>query len=466
MREYELIIDEALKNGLSPELITPFNTQVLFKCLGFRCGRFGLETYDSLENPLPVTVDMFYSWPFPQMLTGEKFNILVIRDDFSEEDIVYEISDDNSIATQIFVIDKLTYGQGTLMEVADFGEYIFMTNGVVMIYWDLSILAWQTVTSLINTPIMRTVCNFKGQLIGGNVVSSWPLIDPQCDNTFYVWGKIGDIDCTPDQENTSGYRRCPYGGDVTHVRRLNDKVIGYSNKGITLMTPVSDPATTFGFKELYDRGIINRGALNGSLQDHLFVDEDYNIVKILPDYVPKVLGYQKYMKELAGEDIIVSYDRKKGDYYIGNSTKTFLLSPNGLTEVPQHPSTVWRRNKESYMLPDTEDSYEPEIVTEVFNMSFSGQKTIATIESDVNGIVNPTAAIDWASNIKNFTTENYSPLNEQGSAAINGAGDFLRFRLKFESILDSFRISYLKARYKMTDLRSIRGVYAPPPRGQ
>jgi len=462
MREYELIIDDALKNGLSPEIITPFNTQVLYKCLGFRCGRLGLEAYKELNNPLPITVDMMYAWPWPQMMNGEKYNILVIRDDFSEEDIVYEISDDNSTATVIFIIDALSYGKGTLMEVADFGKYLFMTNGVIMIYWDVDINDWRKVTVHDNIPMMRTICNFKGQAFGGNVVSSWH----DCDETFYIWSKIGEMDFTPTLRNTEGFRRCPYGGEVMHVRRLGDNIIGYSDKGITLIMPVNSPVTTFGFVEVYDKGIINRGAQDGSLKDHLFVDKDYNLVRILSKELPKVLGYQSQMQELEGEDIIVKYDTRLDDYYIGNSTKTFLLSSKGLTEIPQHPSALWMRGKESYIIPDTVNDYEPEIITEKFNMEFSGEKTSTTIETDAINHTEPKAGVDYAYELGNVSIGEYNPINNMGIASITTASNFFRIKLKFNSILESFRISYMKLRYKMTDLRGIRGVYAPPPRGQ
>lgn len=462
MREYEFEIYEALKNGLSPGLHTPFNTQVLYKCLGFRCGRFGLETYKELENPLPVVVDLYYSWPFPQMIAGEKYNILVVRDDFSEEDIVYSVSDDNSTATQVFVVDKLTFGQGGLMEVADFGEYIFMTNGVIMIYWDPTLSAWQAMTSHARIPMMKTICNFKGQMVGGNVVNSWY----DCDETYYTWSKIGYMDFIPDKENTAGYRRCPYGGEVIHVKRLMNIVVGYSDKGITFISYANGPANTLGFVEMYDRGIINRGALDGSIQEHLFIDEDYNIVKIDSNNKINILGYQKHMLEISDEDIIVNYDKRAGDYYIGNSIKTFLLSDMGLTDTPQHPSTVWRRNEESYMLPDTVDDYSPEIITEAFDYLYKGQKTNVTIETDAVNHEGAEAGVDYAYNLDVWNSGEYSPINDQGIATVIAAGNFFRFKLKFDSTDIDFRIGYIKSRYKMTDLRGIRGVYAPPPRGQ
>lgn len=471
MREFELLIDEALRNGLSPEH-APFNTQVLFGCLGFRCGKLGLEAALLGENPLPVTVDLHYNWPFPQVLIGDTYNILVIRSLATNADYVYTVSDDYLTVTLIATLSHGVYGLGSLMELADFGEYAFMTNGVAMVYWDVAGGVWDTIVADANIPMMRTVCNFNGQAVGGNIVSAWY----DCDETFYVWSKIGSIDFTPEQDNEAGYRRCPYGGEVFHAKKLGSSVIGYSSKGITLISPAGDPAPSFGFSEIYDIGLVNKGAVAGSKRDHMFVDEDYNIVrvgistvgKVALKLVPTVLGYQYYMKQLGDtEDIIVNYDPASGDYYIGNSTKTFLLSSTGLTEVTQHPSAVWKGDIDgTYMLPVTIDTDSPYITTESFDMQYKGQKTISVIETDAFSVTGAEAAVDYAFNLVSWNSAAFIPINNMGIATVTAAGNMFRFKLKFDDISDDFRIGYIGVRYKMTDLRGIRGVYAPPIRGQ
>ena len=459
MREFELVIDEALRNGLTPFRVTPNNSQLLNECLGFRIGNAGLEAYEEKSNPLPAAINLLYSWPFPQYITGERYNFLIIRDSITNlEDIVYLVSDDHLTVTHIFSIDQLTFGQGTLMEVADFGEYAFMTNGVIMIYWDVGINDWHEITSSATIPMMRTICNFKGQAVGGNIVSSWH----DCDETFYVWSKIGEFDFTPEQDNEAGYRRCPYGGEVYCVRRLGNNVIGYSSKGITILSPSN---STFGFIEASDVGLINRGAINGNLNRQVYVGEDY-ILREVTNQGVKELGYETFMEQLSGEDIIVNYDKKLKDFYIGNSTKTYLLSPKGLTEIPQHPSCVWRRNSGTYMLPDSVDDYDPLIISEPFDMGYRGQKTIFSMESDILNATSPEVAVDYVNTLGGYSTSTYKPLNNQGVGSIIVSGNSFKFRLKLDNIDEDMIISYIKARYKMTDLRGIRGVYAPPPRGQ
>ena len=473
MREYELIIDKALKKGLSPERSIPINDDWLWQALDFRIGRNDLEGYDrTTEDPLAGRVDMLYSWPFPQWISGERYNFLIIRDSIvNMEDRVFLVADDYTV-THIFDVDVLTFGLGTMMEVADFGEYAFMTNGVIMIYWDVGLADWQEIVASATIPMMRTVCNFKGQAVGGNIVSAWH----DCDDTFYVWSRIGEMDFTPTLRNEEGYRRCPYGGTVYHTRRLGDHVVGYSSKGITLLSPVTSPAATFGFTELDDVGLINQGAIDGDIRRHVYVGTDYVIREIalqgdfVKKYDVKELGYYRYIEDLGdAEPIIVKYDRIKKDFYIGNSEKTYLLSPYGLTEVTQHPSALWTMSsddKDVVMLPNTLDGREPMLATTVFDMGYRGQKTIFSIETDALLTFNPEVTVGWMSTLAVWGYSNTVPLNNEGIACIIASGNEFMVQISCDFVAVDSPIKYIKVRYKMTDLRGIRGVYAPPIRGQ
>jgi len=463
VREYELVIDEALKKGLSPEKAMIFNSPYLQRCLGFRCNRSNLEAAIEGSNPLAGEVAFYYDWPFPQFITGNGYNILVIREStVNLEDIIYEVSEDLGTVTHMFSIDELTFGVGTMMEAADFGDYLFMTNGVVMIYRNTVTDTWVAATTHANIPMMRTICNFKGQAVGGNIVSAWH----DCNERYYVWSKIGSMDFTPDDMNTAGYRRCPYGGIVRNVKRLGDSVIGYSSKGITGISPVSQPAPTFGFTELDDTGIINQGAVDGDLYRHVYVGTDLIVRQITKEGI-KELGYEKWMDEIDNEDIIVKFDKANKDFYIGNSKKTFLLSPYGMTEVRQHPSALWREDEdEAYMIPETVDLDLPLITTEVIDMGYKGQKTISVIETDAMIVEDPEAAVDWANDLTTWGYGSFTPINNMGIASITASGNAFAVSLRFGDIYPITTIGYIKARYKMTDLRGIRGVYAPPLRGQ
>ncbi len=384
--------------------------------------------------------------------------------------------DADATVTQIFDIDELTFGQGTLMEIADFGEYAFMTNGVIMIYWDPTLGPagdWHEIIASATIPMMRTICNFKGQAFGGNVVGLWDGVSAytaweDCDETFYVWSKIGELDFTPDRKNTAGYRRDPYGGEVYHTRRLGDNVIGYSSKGVVTFSPVTKPNPTFACIELDDVGLINQGAMDGNLHRQVYVGTDY-IVREVTSQGVKELGYNLYISDLTDGDIIVNYDRLKKDFYISDGTTTYLLSPYGLTQVPQSPSAVWvdMTNKdEVVMLPNTVDSTDPYLASTIFDMEYRGEKTIFSVESDALITFDPVAKVGWMNTLSVWGYSDSVPLNDQGVAAIIISGNEFIVQLDFTLVAVIAPIKYIKVRYKMTDLRGVRGVHAPPPRGQ
>ncbi len=489
MREFYTTIDEALLKGLRPETRIPRNSQFLHECLGFRIGKMAIEGIPFLYNPLPLGLDVHYNWPFPQFLKQESWKILVVRNNIAMEDRVYSL-DSTYTATHIFDIDQLTFGQGTLMELADFGEYAFMTNGVIMIYWDPTLATWLETVALATIPMMRTVCNFKGQMIGGGVQSVWH----DCDEKSIVWSKIGSIDFTPDEYNTAGYRRDPFGGEVYHVRRLGDSVIVYSSGGVTEMIPVSSPTATFKFKELHNVGLKNRGAVNGDLKQHVFVDIENNIWSLsiggtlsasragtlTSKSGLKKLGYREYVEELdatygAGiaQPVIITFDPDLQDFYISDGTSSLLLSPNGLTNYPYPVSAVWYDDEDDHGLsglPETPDpaTHAPLVATHDIDMGYRGQKTIFSIEIGGGALVDVEVAVDWRMNqMLGYTRTDFVPVNNEGIASIIISGIEFRIVVKADAFIrDVSELDYITARWKMTDLRALRGVYAAPPRGQ
>jgi len=458
MRELELSIAEMLKNGLGAEKV-PIGAQALTECLGFRCGKLWLEGYDLLSNPL--ILDISTAWPFPQFLADEKYNILVVRDLSLAEDRIYQVSKDHDTIVLLHHLDFVAYGQGSRVELADFGEYALMVNGKVTIYRDTLTDTWVLALAQTKVPLMGTICNFKGQAVGGGVTSSWY----DCDEHYIIWSKIGELDFTPDEKNTAGFRRDPFGGIVQHVKRLGDLVIVYGSEGITGMVPVADPAATFGFKELYEVGIVNKGAVSGSILHHLFVNSNYELCEVTNKGV-NVLGYKEYISRLAGKDIIVSYNQSARDFYVSNGTITFLYSPYGLTEVFQHPSSIWYSENSQYMIPDTDDGRDPYLVTEHIDFGFRGSKTIFVVELGITNYDEALVAIDWIMDKDNSGTTVWVSENAQGIVNLIIAGTVFKLRLKITGVTSDTVVSYIKVRYKMTDLRSIRGIYAPPPRGQ
>ena len=121
MREYELIIDEALKKGMFPTRTIPINAEWLWDAYGFRLDRGELLGYVVSDDDDLVTlsgIDFHYNWPYPQFIVGESYNILIVRNILTEEDLVYQVSDDYGTVVLIATVDEFTYGWGSLMAVS------------------------------------------------------------------------------------------------------------------------------------------------------------------------------------------------------------------------------------------------------------------------------------------------------------------------------------------------------------
>jgi hypothetical protein len=458
MREFELTYDEAFKVGLRKIDRDNRNIQVLTECYNMRLGALGLESYQPLTHPITDTLQQ--NWPFPQVLVGEKYRILVVRDTINLVDSVYEIEDDYSLSW-IFDIDTLHYGQGTMMEMADFGEYVLMLNGVIFIYYDPTLAAFIPVTELDNIPLMRTICNFKGQAVGGNIVSDWH----DCGENHVVWSRIGEMNFTPDLMNEQGFKQMPWDGQVYRVRRLKDVVMVYCSGGVMKMYPVQAPSATWGFDEMSDIGIPCESAIGGDIYGHAYVGNDSWVYTVDKEYKITKVGYKEYIDELDPTKIVVQKDANMKDYYISDGSKSFLLTATGMTEIYQSPSAVWN---DSGLYGIAEDAIDQSFVaaSDIFDMGYRSRKTIFGVEAGCKGDGTFYAQISYRDGINDsFADTDWVEFSPQGFAAITIAGSEFKVKVKCDSYTN-VSIDYIKVRWKMTDLRNLRGVYAAPPRGQ
>jgi len=456
MREFEAKIDYISK-GLRPRGRNYRNAEGLVECYNLRCGSRGLEPYTSLVNPISG-VDLSPSWPFPQLINSMRYKFLVVRDEVGGQDKIYEVSDDYSTITLISTISHSTYEVGGRWSLADFDEYVLLSNGVYMVYRDTTANTFTGITTLSNTPRCNTICNFKGQLVGGGVSSSWY----DCGSSHIIWSKIGNIDCTVESNNEAGFFKVPFDGEVYQVKRLGDYVVVYCENGILVLSPVSSPAPTFKFLELSNTGLYSRYSIGGDYNNHLFVDVEGYVYIIDKSLKLNKLDYQEFMLEM--DNIIVNYNPYDNDFYIGDSSKGYLFNENGMSEIGQ--SILDFAEPGAGLFVDFDDDDEARITTDLIDMGYRGQKTTELIEAGFtsSGIVE--VAVDWRiDNSSELESTDWIETNNQGIATIRVVGSEFRVKIK-SSNYNNFEIDYLKLRYKMSDLRNIRGIYAPPPRGQ
>lgn len=145
------------------------------------------------------------------------------------------------------------------------------------------------------------------------------------------------------------------------------------------------------------------------------------------------------------------------------------MSPFGMSEIPNSMSAVWF-DDELYGLPGSNDplTHLPLAVSDIVDFGYRGQKTIFSVEAGTSDTEGAEFAVDWRMKVKEaFQRTNFVPLNDLGIAAIMIAGVEFRVCVRFDSFSAyTSSLDYVKIRWKMTDLRGLRGVYAAPPRGQ
>ena len=140
-----------------------------------------------------------------------------------------------------------------------------------------------------------------------------------------------------------------------------------------------------------------------------------------------------------------------------------------MTEVPGSRSATWFDDV-LFGLPGSDDppAHIPLIVSDIIDFGYRGQKTIFSIEVGTSEIEDAEVAIDWRMKItENFQRTSFVSLNDLGAAVLIVSGVEFRLCVRF-GLFSPFvsSLDYAKIRWKMTDLRGLRGVYAAPPRGQ
>lgn len=448
MKEFSITFDKGLSSGLRSSESNPRNKQALTECYNLKPDVLGLLPY---EPVIDESGALSLSWPYPQIFIGSDYRYICTN-------------------TKIYTMDsswnqtlKVTTTASGIWDFADFGTYVLFVNGAKIVERspvDGSYTASDTLTDM---PRFSTVCNFKGQVIGGNVKSTWH----GCGTNSVVWSAIGTNDFTPGVDNVkgsmneAGFRHMRWEGEIYRVKRLGNAVIIYGDNGIDALVPYE---STFGLKEILDKGIASKGAVGGSWNEHVFVDKEGYLWRIKSDLSTERLGYKEYISLIDLTEVMVSYDGSKREYYIADDTYGYLLTHWGLCQVYQKVTSVASIDGTSYGVTSDGSDDEGRVVTDVIDFGVRGFKTIGLLEA---GIYHPAgstykgyATVDWRSNkTDSFTRRDWVLMNPNGVATVMTAGDEFRLCVKADNY-QNMQLDYINARVKVTDRRFMRGLTA------
>lgn len=410
--------------------------QQLIECWNLRPRSTGLRPVVDIVNPFAQTV----SWPFPQVIIGKNFRLLTDRT------AIYTC---DSLWNTTSVISGIPTGD--CWDWAEFGDYLLLTNGQRIVQRNGATGAWTSFESAATIPGMKTICSFRGQVVGGNITTNWY----DCEKNYIVWSDIGSATFVPGIKNEAGYAIMPFNGEVLRVLSLTDVVVIYGENGIAVIKPAQQ---YFGVAELLPIGIPSKGAVGGSEHSHVFVDYNAELWLLGRDLKAKKLGYQEYISQLDASKIIVSFNSGEDEFYISDGIKTFVLTPFGLCQAHQLPTSTAFVDGQLVGVSSNGSDLEGRVVTDVLDFGIRSFKTVSALElggSSPNGFY---ACVDWKSNIAgSFQRSTWLVSNPTGFVTpIVTANDF-RLCVKSSSY-SQMELRYITARVKNVDRRAMRGV--------
>lgn len=347
---------------------------------------------------------------------------------------------------------------GDVWDLADFGSYIIATNGNVMV--KRSSGTWSNFASIAGVmPRVLTLCNFKGQCIGGNVKTTWH----GCSTNSLVWSEIGALDFEPTKLNTAGFRNIPWPGDVYRVKRLGDIVAVYGSEGVGALLPVSEPVSTFGLKELLNVGIPAKGAIGGDEHVHAFVDEEGWLWLWEEGKAPQRIGYQEFFSAMTLANISTAFDPSEQEFYISDGSTSYLLTRYGLCETYQRVTSLVRHNKTSHGPSSSGSDTSFTAWTDTIDFGIRGFKTLTTVAVGVDtGEVDQDikVSIKTRANKKDaFAQSSWFVTNPEGVVMVPHTAHEFQVGIKADSYA-GVNVDYVNMRVKLVDRRFIRGVYA------
>ena len=148
------------------------------------------------------------------------------------------------------------------------------------------------------------------------------------------------------QRNEFGLAPMPWQGTVLHQKQLGDTMMVYGDGGLTALIP-GGPIATHGLRDLQGIGrtvgIASRSAVGGNIDGHIFVDSGGEVWRLGPNLQAERLGYGHIFSNFLTNDIIVSHDPQRNEFYIAgspDSAECYVLTETGLGKAPWVPTQV------------------------------------------------------------------------------------------------------------------------------
>lgn len=341
-----------------------------------------------VRNPINavtlISAGVDLSFPHPQLRRG-KHRLFMFTENriFYVDPVTYDLSEldlrDINDTSKV-----ITPPVGDYWHLVDFGDYWYAFNGygAVLHHNVFNIEGKEDVAVVHSGKYINAGVEFRGRsIIGGfsrdtfwgtwesffknwanKLYSGWQL-DMPIGEDFIMWSNIGvdlgwlfyttrgeqslisgigyDASSNPFifdlfQRNDVGFMRVPFVGSVMRLEPLySNLLVVYGSNGICILRQFSEPAPTFGIVFSFPVGLASAGAVGSNGFEHVFLGNDGALYVLQPDVKLERLGYSDHFADYLGLPHAITFDKFKGEYYISNREKTYILSADGLTTVSQ-----------------------------------------------------------------------------------------------------------------------------------
>ncbi|MCK5603340.1 hypothetical protein KAR91_15760 [Candidatus Pacearchaeota archaeon] len=440
MREYERDLSKIIAQGLRQRRRPQEDS--LIQCYNAVPTETGIHAYVRPDIALPCSTA---DWPYPMTWVGGKEKFLALRD------AIYKIESNWDLTKIVDVSHPRDF--------ADFGDYVVFACGSQVIVKDTEAETFAAILADASFPEFQTCCSFRGQLIVGNVTSSWS----GAGYDSVGWSNIGRADFTIGSGNEAGHMRVPWAGEVKKVKALGAAVMVYGANGVGRIFPHEQ---TYGFEQLLNIGVLGDFAVSGDESEHMFVDAAYNLWKVLDGKPPEKIDCQEWFDGMVYYDTVGLFDSNKRHFYFSDGVKTLVFGEGRLFEVGILPTSLmyvdyyftgtWVEAEDNSNCAFNTDDLVLGIDT--INSRRRSLKTLTFLEADADyeGSL-------YLSGGYRYDSGDYSPtqwLNatQEGAARIQLTASDVRVRLKLTEYSETDRVVFLTSRWQFPDNRYIRSL--------
>lgn len=322
--------------------------------------------------------------------------------------------------------------------------------------------------TIYSSPISMT-SGVSGSAVMGSVISGSIDMSLSLDAKWYgasartnwvEWSKIGEASFIRDRTNEAGDRPMSWNGWAWRVLKLGKFVIVYGDNGICVMTPVTEPAATFGFNDIAKVGIKSPWSVAGTDQIHFFITSLGELWKFTPKG-PERLGFKEFLSVLTNP--VLNYDETNDRLFISDGSTGYVYDGG----LGGGYATITGITNEFVTSPSAMPGVPISIMTDIIDLGHRGIKTLTFVEIGTDTTEDLFVSVDFRyTKDEAWRSSEWVKTNPEGVARITVAAIEFRVRV-MQTTYDELRIDYINVRHQRSDSRFLRGpIFEQPDQGE